>query len=165
MPTSFSVANQTDLNNAIAQIDIGGASAATNTAYTITLTSSFTLGTDLFAVNLASGSSLTVHGNNATIDGGGNQRGFFVYSGAVAIDNLTITNAAAVGGAGGTANGAGVQSAGGGAGGMGAGGALFVASGGNVTQQRHGRRWRGRRDRSRSCTDPWRRWGRVGRKR
>ena len=29
MPTSFSVANETDLNNAIAQIDVGGASAAT----------------------------------------------------------------------------------------------------------------------------------------
>jgi len=27
MPTSFQVANQTDLNNAIAQIDVGGASA------------------------------------------------------------------------------------------------------------------------------------------
>jgi hypothetical protein len=133
MPTSFQVANQTDLNNAITQIDVGGASAAINTAYTITLTSSFTLSTDLWAINLASGSSLTVQGNfrgnNATIDGGGSQRGFFVYSGTVAINNLTITNAAAVGGAGASGGGG----AGGGAGGMGAGGALFVASGGNVT--------------------------------
>lgn len=130
MPTSFQVANQTDLNNAIAQIDVGGASAAINTAYTITLTASFTLGTDLYAINLASRSSLTVEGANATINGGGNQRGFFVYSGTVAINNLTITNAVAVGGAGG---GGASASGGGGGGGMGAGGALFVASGGRVT--------------------------------
>jgi hypothetical protein len=33
MPTSFSVANEAQLNAAIQQIDVGGASAATNTAY------------------------------------------------------------------------------------------------------------------------------------
>src|SRR5262249_26445482 len=130
MPTSFQVANQTDLNNAIAQIDVGGASAASNNAHTITLTTSFTLRTDLYAINLPSGPSLTPEGADATINGGGNQRGFFVYSGTVAINNLTITNAVAVGGAGG---GTSTLSVGAGGGGMGAGGALFVASGGNVT--------------------------------
>jgi hypothetical protein len=129
MPTSFSVANEAQLNAAIQQIDVGGASAATNTAYSITLTAGFMLTGNLDAINLASGSSLTVQGSNATINGGGVQRGFFVYSGTVAIDNLAITDAVATGGAGATIS----FSGGGGSGGLGAGGALFVASGGNVT--------------------------------
>ena len=99
MPTSFSVANEAQLNAAIQQIDVGGASAATNTAYSITLTAGFMLTGNLDAINLASGSSLTVQGSNATINGGGVQRGFFVYSGTVAIDNLAITDAVATGGA------------------------------------------------------------------
>jgi uncharacterized protein with beta-barrel porin domain len=65
-------------------------------------------------------SSVTVDGNGFTLSGGGVQRGFFVYSGAVAINNLTVTDAQALGGSGG-------------GGGLGAGGALFVASGGQVT--------------------------------
>ena len=53
------------------------------------------------------------------------QRGFFVFSGNVAINNLTIQNTQALGG---------TDSSGqGGGGGAGLGGALFVASGGNVT--------------------------------
>src|SRR5580693_8794867 len=101
MTASFSVANEAELNNAIQQIDASGPSAATNTAYTITLTAGFTLTSDLDAINLDSGSSLTIQGGNETINGGGDQRGFLVYSGTVAIDNLTITDAVATGGAGG----------------------------------------------------------------
>ena len=70
-------------------------------------------------------SAVTVNGNGFTLDGGGVQRGLFVFSGNVAINNLTIQNTQALGG---------TDSSGqGGGGGAGLGGALFVASGGNVT--------------------------------
>ena len=36
-----------------------------------------------------------------TLDGGGSQRGLFVYAGNVTLENLTIQNMSAVGGAGG----------------------------------------------------------------
>jgi hypothetical protein len=45
-------------------------------------------------------SAVTVNGNGFTLDGGGGQRGFFVFSGNVSINNLTIANAVAQGGAG-----------------------------------------------------------------
>jgi hypothetical protein len=70
-------------------------------------------------------SNVTVNGNGFTLNGGGVQRGFFVYSGNVAISNIAITKTLAQGGAGG--------SGGAGGGGAGLGGALFVASGGSVT--------------------------------
>jgi hypothetical protein len=63
MTTQFTVTNEAELNAALAQIDVGGASAATNTAYKIIITADLTganaLSTDLDAINLASGSSLT----------------------------------------------------------------------------------------------------------
>jgi hypothetical protein len=65
---------------------------------------------------------LTIEGTNGsggavaqTIDGMGDQRGFFVYGGNVTLENLTIENAVAQGGAGGP----------GGGGGAGLGGGLF----------------------------------------
>jgi hypothetical protein len=73
---------------------------------------------DLAAINLAAGNSLTIVGEDgATLDGGDKHQGLFVYSGQVEIENLTIQNARAIGGAGG-------PDAGGGAG---LGGGLFVA--------------------------------------
>lgn len=72
---------------------------------------------------------------NMTIDGGTNMikifgsnggsissRIFFVYSGAVAINNLSLENSEALGGSGGATSGG----AGGGGGGLGAGGAIFI---------------------------------------
>ncbi|WP_342711424.1 autotransporter domain-containing protein [Bradyrhizobium sp. B124] len=96
-------------------------------SYTLNITSNITLtgGTTLPIIN--SSSNVTINGGNFTLDGGGVQRGFFVYSGTVAVNNLTIQNAVARGGNGGSGF------DGGGGGGMGAGGALFVASGANVT--------------------------------
>ena len=61
---------------------------------------------------------LTVVGNGVTIDMGGNDRGFFIASGSVAFQDLTIANGHARGGNGGTAGG----------GGAGLGGALFLAN-------------------------------------
>ncbi len=95
------------------------------THYEINITSNINLtaGTALPAINTTS--PLIINGNNFTVNGGGVQQGLFVYAGKLAINNLAITNAAAVGGASSAAGAAG--------GGMGAGGALFVASGANVT--------------------------------
>ena len=77
---------------------------------TITLTSS------LPVIN----HNLTITGGtpNTVIDGAGQFRVFFVDTGTVALSNLTIQNARAQGGAGGTP--------GGGGGGLGAGAGLFV---------------------------------------
>jgi hypothetical protein len=83
MPTSFTVGSEADLNTALSQID---QSAATNTAFTITLNSGLTganalkLTTALDAINLGKGDTLKIVGNGDVIDGGGDQRGFFVYS-------------------------------------------------------------------------------------
>jgi fibronectin-binding autotransporter adhesin len=97
----------------------GGTNTITINVATITLSQSLPMIT----------ASVTVIGNNATLDAQGNGRAFFVQAGTVAISNLTIDNAAAVGGAGGTGNGGG----GGGGGGLGAGAAVFVNSGANVS--------------------------------
>jgi hypothetical protein len=124
--TQFTVSNETDLNTVLAEIDAGGTYAVPNLAYTITFAAGFTLGTDLNAINLSSGDKLTINGAGNTLDGGGLYRGFFVYGGNVELDNLTIQNAVAAGGAGG----AGVNPGGGGAG---LGGGLFVAAGAAAT--------------------------------
>jgi hypothetical protein len=123
---AFTVGSESDLNTVLSEIDAGGVYSRTGVAYTITFTNGFTLNTDLAAINLASGDSLTLAGAGQTIDGGGAYRGFLVYAGAVAIDDLTIQNAVAAGGAGG----AGTFAGGGGAG---LGGGLFVAAGASVS--------------------------------
>src|SRR5580704_3170153 len=83
------------------------------TSYQINITQNITLtgGTTLPAI--VSNSTVTISGSGNTLDGGGVQRGFFVYTGTVAINNLTIQNAVANGGNGGNG------SDGGGGGGMG----------------------------------------------
>ena len=57
------------------------------------------------AINLPAGSTLTIQGTNGsggaavqTIDGGGTERGLFVYSGDVTVENLTLENMLAQGG-------------------------------------------------------------------
>jgi hypothetical protein len=115
----------TSLNGAIASIDVGGANAQINTHYTITFGNGIGLGSDLLAINLPTGSSLTIEGGSFFLNGESNQRGFFVYSGAVTIHDLTIENTQAVGGLG-------SYFSGGGGGGAGLGGGLFVASAGSV---------------------------------
>ena len=96
----------------------------------IIFSTNITLTADLPAVQ----KNVTIEGNNNTLSGNNQFRGLFVgaFSGSsqvpvtVAIQDLTITNAKAAGGAGGTvALGAG--------GGAGLGGAIFVANLANVT--------------------------------
>jgi hypothetical protein len=123
--TSFTIASEADLNAVLTQIDLGGASSAPGLLYSLTFAAGFTLGSELYAINLAAGDTLTINGNGQTMDGGGVQRGFFVYAGDVTIENLTIRDAVAIGGAGGS----GAVAGGGGAG---LGGGLFIAAGATV---------------------------------
>ena len=124
--SSYLVASEADLNAALAQIDLTGQSSAPNIAYAITFTASFTLSTDLYAINLAGGSTVTINGAGFTLDGGGKYRGFFDYAGGLTLENITIQHAFATGGAGGSG-------AAPGGGGAGLGGGLFVASGASAT--------------------------------
>lgn len=123
-PPFSTVTTEDQLNQDLAAI-AGGTSS-----YTISFGAGFTLNTDLLAVNLGPGGSLTLLGNGQTIDGAGAYRGLFDYAGALTIDDLTIANAVARGGSGGTAP---TNGNGAGGGGAGLGGGLFVASAGNAT--------------------------------
>ena len=125
---TFGNTDTTTLNGAIRTIDTG---AAGN--YVIDITGPIDLTSQLLALNLPGGSTLTIQGTNGsggsqvqTIDGDDTYNGFFVYSGQVTLDNLNISGAKAVGGAGG-------PGASGGGGGAGLGGGLFVAQSGSVT--------------------------------
>ena len=124
--STFLVANEAELNTAVASIDVSGEWAAPGIAYTIVLTAGFTLSSDLNAVNLESGDTLMIDGGNNTIDGADAYRGFFDYAGGLTLEDLTIENAVARGGAGGS----GAIPGGGGAG---LGGGLFIASQGAAT--------------------------------
>jgi len=108
------VATEDSLNAALA----AAASAGPGT-YEIDLAANadIALTTALNAINLQDGVTLDIVGHGATLDGQESERGLFVYSGVVNISDLTIANARAVGGAGGSDGG----------GGAGLGGGLFVA--------------------------------------
>ena len=123
--TVINVTDGASLSAAIAQAD-SNASASYVINFQNNITLSAAAGNTLNAFNTTS--NVTVNGGGFTLDGGGVQRGFFVYAGTVAINNLTIQNTQALGG-----NGGATTASGSGGGGLGAGGALFVASGGNVT--------------------------------
>jgi hypothetical protein len=124
----ITVANEADLNAAITAIDTG----PSNTPYTITLSQSFSLTSALVALNIPSNSTVFIDGAHHTIDGGVTQlvngvptvvptyNGFFVYSGNVTIQDLTVANTVSEGGSGS-------------GGGAGFGGGLFVAAAANVT--------------------------------
>ena len=95
-------------------------------SYVIIFANDITLDPTTTLPVINSTSNVTINGQGFTLDGGSVQRGFFVYQGAVAINNLTIQNAVAQGGTGG-----GGSAPGGGGGGLG--GALFVASGASLS--------------------------------
>ena len=88
--------------------------------FTISVDNNIALGsTPLQAIDLAPGVSLQIEGNSNELDGGGTQRGLFVYAGAVSVHDLGLDNMLAQGGNGGN---------GGGGGGAGLGGGLFVGA-------------------------------------
>jgi hypothetical protein len=107
------------LNAAIQQAN---ADTTSGDSYTITFTATIAETADLTALNLHSGVSVTIDGGNDALDGAG-YSALHVSAGDVTLQNLTIENAVAQGGAG---------SSGGGGGGAGLGGGLFVGSGGTV---------------------------------
>src|ERR1019366_886412 len=134
--TTITVSSEAQLNAAIGTVDL-----ATSGTFEIDLaTPQVTLGQDdgqgifvdgthyvappdLYAIDLNSGVSLTINGENDILDGHTQYRGLLISAGNVTIENLTIQNAVAAGGAGG-------GDAGGGAG---LGGGLFVGAAGTVT--------------------------------
>ncbi|MGX0962568.1 hypothetical protein AB7M63_003017 [Bradyrhizobium japonicum] len=126
--TVINVSDGASLSAAIAQAD-SNASASYVINFQNNITLSGAAADTLNAFNTTS--NVTVNGAGFRLDGGGVQRGFFVYAGTVAINNLTIQNTQALGGNGAPNGSSG--GGGGGGGGLGAGGALFVASGGHVT--------------------------------
>jgi len=120
----LNVSSASQLSADITAIDLASVSA-TNTNYVITLAAGATLreSADIDAINLAGSDTLTINGQGAKLNGAGAYRGLFAYSGATTIENLTIENCVAKGGAGGSTG-----SRGAGGGGAGLGGGLFVAN-------------------------------------
>ena len=128
--------DMTALDNVLEVIADGpgaiGPDGAANTDYTITFGGvlaaggTLALSADLEGIELGTGSTLTINGLGGTIDGGGTYSGLLAYSGDVIVNDLTLQNLVARGGAGGSGQG------GGGGGGAGLGGGLFVASGAGV---------------------------------
>jgi hypothetical protein len=117
---TFTIANQTDLNAAVAAIN------GTSGANIFNVTQSFTLSAQLTPLQLAAGGSLTINGNDKTMDGAGQFGGFVAKSGTITINDLTIANTLQRGGNGNS----GSVGAGGGAG---LGGGLLVLAGASVT--------------------------------
>ncbi len=117
--TAYTVSSETDLRNALHDIDL---STASNTAFSITFAGNITLTQDLWAIDLTNGNSLTIDGANHSLNGQDSFRGLFAYAGAITIENLAIDHTKAQGGQGGASDNAG------GGGGAGLGGGLFVAS-------------------------------------
>jgi hypothetical protein len=118
----LNVVSAADLSADIKAIDLASqADGGTDVHYLITLAKGATLteSADIDAINLAGTDTLTINGEDATLDGAGAHRGLFAYSGKTTIKNLTIENCVAKGGAGGL---------GAGGGGAGLGGGLFVAN-------------------------------------
>src|SRR5665213_71837 len=124
---SLGVTGEAGLNAAIAAAD---GDPANTGAITIDISGAIDLTSGpLTEINLASGNSLTIAGTNGsgggqsqTLDGGGTQRGLFIYAGTVKLENLALNDMTARGGNGG--NGAG--------GGAGLGGALLVGGASKV---------------------------------
>ncbi|HEY4307911.1 MAG TPA: hypothetical protein VGN12_00540, partial [Pirellulales bacterium] len=119
--TPISVGSSTDFYNAIQTINNNP-----NTSYTLNVTGNITMSQQVLAIE--SNSTITVVGNGHTIDGAGAYRPFFIESGTVALQNLTINGGTAQGGTGG-------DGGAGGGGGLGAGGAVFVDSAGHLSLQ------------------------------
>lgn len=99
-----------ELNSVIEQADAaatGAAGALPAGAYEIDLAGNIALTGALEAIDLQPGVTLEINGEGYDINGENSQRGLFVYAGAVAIDDLTIEDAKAIGGAGGSGGGGG----------------------------------------------------------
>jgi hypothetical protein len=134
LSNTYNVDTIAKLNAVIEAIDaLSQAATGVGDHYVINLkaNATFYVTAELEAINLRGADTLDIEGDGATLDGAGpsgdsyNQRGLFVYAGHVSIENLTIENMKAIGGAGGPGSGPGF---GGGGGGAGLGGGLFLGA-------------------------------------
>jgi hypothetical protein len=118
--TNFTITDAASWNAAVDAIDAKGTDAEDGISYTFdiapALGTTIALDQALHPIDLDAGSSLTILGGGATLDGGGTERGLFVYAGAVTVEDMAINDMSAAGGAGYS----------GGGGGAGLGGGLFV---------------------------------------
>ena len=99
----LNVSSASALSDAIKDIDLfSQAYGGNGDNYLITLQAGATLieSADISAINLTGSDTLTIDGQGAILDGAGPYRGLFAFSGAATIENLTIENALAEGGAG-----------------------------------------------------------------
>src|ERR1700753_2693568 len=99
MPTTILTAG----TQAQLDADIVTANAASSGSFEIDVTSNITDARDLRPIELHTGGTLTIHGarpdsSSNAIEGAGH-RGFFVYAGALTIEDLELVSMAAIGGA------------------------------------------------------------------
>lgn len=123
---TITVANAAELADAIELADSLTGDGLSLTIRIADGVSRIQLGTELPAIALKTGVALTIDGNGATIDGGNAVRNLLAYSGLITLQNVTLANGLAQGGAGG-------DGYVGGGGGAGLGGNLLVASGAELT--------------------------------
>ena len=100
----LNVSSTSQLSADIKAIDLASqADGGNGTIYLITLKAGATLteSADIYAINLAGKDTLILNGQGAILDGADPYRGLFAYSGKTTIENLTIKNEVAQGGAGG----------------------------------------------------------------
>jgi hypothetical protein len=123
-PTTITVSSQTQLNDAIEELDQAGTGA-----FNIVFSSDITEGTTatkpagLYALDVGKNVTVTIDGAGYTLDGAGKYGGLAVIAGKVTIESLTIEDTVAQGGSG----------SGNGGGGAGLGGGLFVGPTAAVT--------------------------------
>ena len=122
--TTIVIHTEADLDGAIDQIDNNANSGQSFLIQLQPTGGDLTLTQDMPLLN-AGNDTVTIDGGGSILDGDGQFRGVFVQSGDVTVQNLTIQNMLAEGGAGG----AGLAAGGGGAG---LGGGLFVGQGATV---------------------------------
>ena len=127
---TLNISAEASLRNAIFRISNRLATTGSlSNNYVINIEHNITLHQSLPMIRGDLSHSITIHGHHHTIGANHTGRAFFVESGKVSIDAVTIKDALAHGGNGGNAG----MTGGGGGGGLGAGGAVFVNDGAVVT--------------------------------
>jgi hypothetical protein len=133
MPDYVVTSNADDGSEGTLRAAIVFANANPGTTITFSISNQTITLTQELPLILGNGTVIDGGSNDVTIDGAGAYRAFFVGNGlsiiSVTIQNLTIHNAVAPGGSGGTGD----ETAYGGGGGAGLGGAIFVMNGANLT--------------------------------
>lgn len=111
------------LRDAINQVNAAAAGSSNTINVMVSGTYVFSGATNITPFTLDTGASVTLNGNGTIVDGANTYRGFIVGFGNVTLNNMTLKDLKAIGGAG----------AEGGGGGLGAGAGCFVRSGASLT--------------------------------